>query len=68
MCQEIGIDWQTDSYDGGDHLNYAGAVKITDYMGRLLWDTGLFTDKRQEAAYATWNTALEEFQTVVASE
>lgn len=68
MQEQIPINWQMDSYDGGDHLNYAGAVKVTDFMGRLLWDTGLFADKRQEAAYATWNAALEEFQAVVASE
>jgi len=29
---EVGIDWQTDCLDGGDHINYYGACKTTNYM------------------------------------
>lgn len=61
MEEEIPIDWQTDTYDGGDHLNYSGACKVTDYMGEYLADSGLFADKREEAAYAVWNDNLAEF-------
>lgn len=61
MPEEIPIDWQTDSYDGGDHLNYSGACKVTDHMGALLWDTGLFADKRQQAGYEPWQDAVKEF-------
>lgn len=61
MPQEIPIDWQTDSYDGGDHLNYLGACKATDHLGAHLWDTGLFADKRTLPEYQAWNTALEQF-------
>lgn len=61
MPQEIPIDWQTESYDGGDHLNYAGACKVTDYTGQMLWDTGLFTDKREDPVYSHWNEALKDF-------
>ena len=32
----IGLDFQTDTYDGGLHLNLAGAMKLTDYFGGLL--------------------------------
>lgn len=64
MPQEIPIDWSVDSYDGGDHLNYTGACKATDYMGAVLWDTGLFTDKREIPEYAPWNTALTEFREI----
>lgn len=61
MPQEIPINWQTDSYDGGDHLNYFGACKVTSHLGTFLWNTGLFTDKRGLAEYSAWNTALDDF-------
>ncbi len=32
---EIGLDWQTDSLDGGDHMNYSGARKTTSYMADI---------------------------------
>lgn len=65
MTDEIPINWATDSYDAGNHLNYDGACKVTDYLGAFLWDTGLFTDKRENAAYAAWNTSLEDFKAEV---
>lgn len=61
MSQEIPIDWQTDNYDGGDHLNYFGATKVTRYIGEYLHNTGLFSDKRSDPAFNQWNLALEDF-------
>ncbi len=56
------IDWNLDTSDGGDHMNYSGASKITDYFGAWLWDMGLFADKREDPAYASWNGWTENFQ------
>ena len=33
---EIGLDFQTDTYDAGLHLNRAGAEKLTRYFARCL--------------------------------
>jgi len=36
--EEIGIDWSTDTYDTGLHLNVYGAEKMSKYFGQLLID------------------------------
>lgn len=62
MPREVPIDWSCESYDGGDHLNYSGAGKVTHYMGQYLWETGLFEDKRENPEYAAWQEALAAFR------
>ena len=58
---EVPIDWEQDSYDGGDHMNYRGARKVSACLGQYLAETGLFEDKRENPGYAAWNRCLEEF-------
>lgn len=49
VADEIGIDYSQDTYDGGLHLNLAGAEKFTNYFGNILSkDIGL-ADRRNEA-------------------
>ena len=36
VCDELGIDWNFDSRDGGDHLNYYGAIKASEFVGNII--------------------------------
>lgn len=67
MPEAVPVDWSTDSFDGGDHLNYAGAQKVTAYLGRYLAEKGIFEDKRSDECYKTWNDAKKEFYQSVAN-
>lgn len=53
--QEIGIDWQTDTYDAGLHLNVWGAEKLSVYFGKILVQDCGVSDRRGDAAInALW--------------
>lgn len=65
--EEIGINWKYDTRDQGDHLNYKGAVKVTEYLGEYLWNLGMLEDHRQENKYKTWNEDIEDFYEIVNS-
>jgi len=43
---EIGIDYQTDTYDAGLHLNLSGAEKLSRYFGRILKEKFSLPDHR----------------------
>lgn len=51
LADEIGIDFQTDTYDAGLHLNLSGAEKMARYFGGILKDTFEIPDHRGEAPY-----------------
>ena len=36
VTEEIGLDFQTDTYDSGLHLNHTGAVKLSHYFAKIL--------------------------------
>ena len=67
MPKEVPIDWSVDSFDGGDHLNYAGAQKVTAYLGRYLAEKAIFEDKRGDERYKSWEDAKKEFYQSVAN-
>jgi len=61
QTEEVGIDWNLDTFDGGDHMNYTGARKVTAFLGAYLAEQGIFEDKREDPRYDAWNHALEDF-------
>lgn len=44
--EEIGIDWNTDTYDAGLHLNVYGAEKASMWFGKLLVENCDVQDRR----------------------
>ena len=48
LAEEIGLDWNRDTRDRGDHLNLFGADKVTAWLGNLLQQEYAFPDRREE--------------------
>lgn len=62
LAEEIGIDWQTDTYDVGVHLNVFGAEKLTSYFGNILVERHGLTDRRGDATLsAVWTEKLNVY-------
>ena len=62
IVDDLGIDWNLDSRDGGDHLNYNGAVKITEYMGTYLYNLNILPNHKDDAKYDSWNKSYELYE------
>ena len=64
-ADEIGIDWNTDTFDKGDHLNLSGAQKMTKYLTRQVRDmVPSLPDRRADPDYADWNEEAEAYRKV----
>lgn len=60
-ASKVDIDWATETRDGGDHLNLAGAQKVSSYIGAYLSKTYNLPDHRGDSAYSSWNDSLERY-------
>lgn len=52
LTDETGIDYSTDTYDAGLHMNLSGAEKLASYLGQRLVDEAGLADRRGEAHLA----------------
>lgn len=59
---DIGIDWNKDSLDSGDHLNIAGGHKVTTYLGEYLVSNYDIPDHRQDREFDSWNESAYVYE------
>lgn len=52
LIGELGIDYETDTYDGGLHMNLSGADKMSEYLGDILQTEFKIPDHREDAELA----------------
>ncbi|MFQ9933997.1 MAG: SGNH/GDSL hydrolase family protein [Lachnospiraceae bacterium] len=59
---EIGLDFTTDTYDSGLHLNLSGAEKMSRYFGKILTeDCGLKSRRGEEDLEKSWDEKREAY-------
>ena len=62
ISEEIGIDWQTDTYDAGLHLNVWGAEKLATYFGKILTEQhGCVSEKDDATLSALWERKASDY-------
>ena len=69
LCGEIGIDYATDTYDGGLHLNLYGAEKLSRYFGQFLSARCSLPDMRGDTQLsAVWSKKCEAYYKMKAAQ
>lgn len=62
LADEIGLDYSTDTYDGGLHMNLSGAEKCARWIGRILVDEYNLADRRGESELdAAWDAKIADY-------
>ncbi len=68
LQDETGIDYSTDTYDAGMHLNLWGAEKLTKWLGDYFTESGL-SDRRSETKLSeAWAEKITFYENAIASE
>lgn len=49
------------SYEDNSHLNFYGATKFTTFIGNYIKENYDVPDRRDNPAYATWNTYYTQY-------
>ena len=62
VTQEIVIDYNTDTYDGGLHMNLDGATKLSKYFANILMENYDLTDYSGDELY---DEKLEEYNNAI---
>ena len=63
LIDETGLDFSTDTYDAGLHLNLSGAEKISRHLGQLLREDLGFPDRRgEEPLSPRWQEKLAAYE------
>ena len=59
---DLDIDWATETKDKGNHVNYWGAKKVSDYLGAYINKMGILVDHRDDNYYKSWKTAYSLYK------
>lgn len=63
VADQIGINYQTDTYDGGLHLNLNGATKLSNYFATLLKEKYHLVDyRKEETVNKIYQEKLKEYK------
>lgn len=59
---QTGVDYTTDTYDGGLHMNLSGAEKLAHYIGPVLRDMGVSDRRGDPVLDRIWEEKNREYE------
>ena len=57
--EDVGIYWKTETKDGGKHVNFNGAKKVSNFLGNYIKELNLVEDHRNDEKYSNWDKAYK---------
>ena len=61
LDDRIDINWKKETKDRGNHLNYLGAKKVSDFLGNYLNSTKIVESHKHKKGYEGWDQALKTY-------
>lgn len=61
LDENVDIDWDKDTQDEGDHLNYYGAMKVTKELGNYIDSLNILKSHKKDPKYHKWNEDYEKY-------
>ena len=62
LVDDIGIDWNADTLDAGEHMNYYGSIKLTNYFEKYLEENNLLESHKNDSKYKSWDYDLKKYK------
>ncbi|MBQ7775927.1 MAG: SGNH/GDSL hydrolase family protein [Lachnospiraceae bacterium] len=63
LIEETGLDFTTDTYDAGLHMNLSGAEKLSHYFGRILAEeAGVQSRRGEEDLEKVWEEKIAAYE------
>ncbi len=63
LTEEVGLDFNTDTYDAGLHLNLSGAEKLSRYFGEILaQEVGVKNRRGEEQLEQVWEEKIAAYK------
>lgn len=62
LTEEMKIDWKNDTLDSGDHMNYYGSVKLTNYFEKYIEKFNILENHKNDEKYDSWNKDLINYK------
>ena len=61
LDDRIDIDWKKETKDRGNHLNYLGAKKVSEFLGNYLNSTNIVESHKHKKGYEGWDQVLKTY-------
>ena len=66
LADIVGMDYSTDTYDGGLHMNLSGAKKLSKHIGKYFQEKCNIEDHRNEKEYAkVWKGKVDYYNDMI---
>ncbi|WP_159648316.1 hypothetical protein [Erysipelothrix aquatica] len=65
LSSDLNIDWSKDTYDAGDHLNFFGAKKVSEFISESLENNSALKSNGMDIDRDLWMSEMKTYDEIV---